>query len=393
MNRLAREFGRLLPSKRLSAVEPFRAFEIVARTTELTRQGRDIISMAVGQPYAPAPSSARKAAADAIASRPIGYTQAPGMDELRTKISRHYKSRYGLEPDPARIFVTTGSSAGFVLAFLCSFDIGARVAIPSPGYPAYRNILRALSLEPVLIETTSADRWVMTAEALAAANEKRRLDGVLVANPNNPNGTMMRPEAFAALVKTARGLDIRFISDEIYHGLTYGMPETTALGLDDEAIVINSFSKYFCMTGWRIGWMIVPEGMIAAVNKAKQNIYICAPEISQIAAIAAFDGIDELEAIKAGYLDNRNLFLDRLPQLGFGEIQPIDGAFYAYCDVSQLTDDSLEFASRMLEEAGVAATPGPDFDPARGNRWLSLSFCGDHETLKRGLDRIGAWLA
>jgi aspartate/methionine/tyrosine aminotransferase len=393
MNRPAREFARFQPSSRLSAVEPFRAFEIVARTTELTRQGRDIISMAVGQPYAPAPSSARMAAAEAIANRPIGYTQAPGMDELRLRISGHCKDRYGLEPDPARIFVTTGSSAGFVLAFLCSFDVGARVAIPSPGYPAYRNILRALSLEPVLIETSSADRWVVTAEALSAANDAERLDGVLVANPNNPNGTMMGPDAFAALVNMARELDIRFISDEIYHGLTYGMPETTALALDDEAIVINSFSKYFCMTGWRIGWMIVPDAMIAAVNKAKQNIYICAPEISQIAAIAAFDGIDELEAVKAGYLENRNLFLQRLPQMGFGAIQPIDGAFYAYCDVSRFTDDSLEFASRMLEEAGVAATPGPDFDPARGNSWLRLSFCGDRQTLERGLDRIEAWLS
>jgi aspartate/methionine/tyrosine aminotransferase len=392
MNRREREFGRVLPSSRLRAVEPFRAFEIVARTTELTRQGRDIISMAVGQPYAPAPAPAREAATHAIATRQIGYTQAFGMDDLRQKISGHYNSRYGLEPDPARVIVTTGSSAGFVLAFLCSFDVGARVAIPSPGYPAYRNILRALSLEPVLIETSATDRWVVTAEALAAANEIERLDGILVANPNNPNGTMMKSDAFAALVETARELNIRFISDEIYHGLTYGMPETTALALDDQAIVINSFSKYFCMTGWRIGWMIVPQAMIQAVNKAQQNLYVCAPEISQIAATAAFDGIDELEAIKAGYATNRDLFLNRLPKMGFAEIQPIDGAFYAYCDVSELTDNSLEFASRMLEEAGVAVTPGPDFDPTRGNHWLRFSFCGDHQTLERGLDRIEAWL-
>jgi aspartate/methionine/tyrosine aminotransferase len=374
-------------------VEAFRAMSIVARAGELAATGSDVISMCIGQPFAPAPHAAREAAAAAAQRGRISYTAAPGMPALRARIARHYGEHYGIEPDPARVFVTTGSSAGFMLTFIACFDEGARVAIPSPGYPAYRNILRALSLEPVEIETAAQDRWVITPELLAQAHAKKPLQGLLVANPNNPNGTMMQPDAFARLMGAARDLGIRFISDEIYHGLTYGMAEATALGLDDEAFVINSFSKYFCMTGWRVGWIIVPPSMIGRIDRLQQNAFICAPEISQIAALAAFEGKAEMEAVRKGYEINRAMFLKRLPELGFRTIQPIDGAFYAYADASALTNDTTEFAASLLEQAKVAITPGLDFDMSHGSQWVRLSFCGDMETLSRGFDRIGEWLA
>lgn len=366
--------------------------EVVARANELVAQGRDVISLCVGQPSAPAPKTAREAARMAIAAGKIGYTPARGIAPLRRRIAAHYLERYGAELDHERVIVTTGSSAGFMLSFLACFDPGDRVAIPSPGYPAYRNILRSLSLEPVEIETRYEDRWVITPERLLSAHREKPLAGLLVANPNNPNGTMMAPGAFKALASTALDNKIRFISDEIYHGLTYDMPEVTALDLDDEIFIINSFSKFFCMTGWRIGWMVVPRSMLETVDRLQQNIFISAPEISQIAACAAFDGMAEMQAVKAGYEKNRSLFLKRLPELGIRAIQPIDGAFYAYCDVTALTNDSAVLASRLLEEANVAITPGLDFDSSRGDSWMRFSFCGDHDEMARAFDRIGVWL-
>ena len=380
------------PASNRSQIEPFRAMKVVARAGELAAEGHSVVMMCVGQPAAPAPQAARDAAAAGIARGPIGYTAAQGMPALRRRIAQWYGERYGVAPDPARIIVTTGSSAGFILSFLACFDPGDRVAIPAPGYPAYRNILRALSLEPVEIFTSEADRWVVTPEQLERHHREKPLAGVLIANPNNPNGTMMKPPAFGALVGKARELGIRFISDEIYHGLTYGIAETTALDLDDDAFIINSFSKFFCMTGWRIGWMVVPEAMIETIDRLQQNAFICAPEISQIAALAAFDGIEELNAHARGYEANREMFKTRLGQLGLGHIQPIDGAFYAYVDVSSVTNDSSDFAARMLEEIKVATTPGPDFDSRNGNRWLRFSFCGDHDRLSEGFDRIEEWL-
>ncbi|MEZ5872251.1 MAG: aminotransferase class I/II-fold pyridoxal phosphate-dependent enzyme [Nitratireductor sp.] len=381
----------LHPSLR-SQVEPFRAMSVVARANELQDVGRDIVMMCVGQPSAPAPLAARNAAIAAIADGRIGYTSAPGIASLRKRIARHYAEKYGHELDPSRVFVTTGSSAGFILSFLAAFDPGDRIAIPAPGYPAYRNILRALSLEPVELATREEDRWVITPQLLKAAHGEKPLAGALIANPNNPNGTMMSPQAFAALVDASKELGLRFISDEIYHGLCWGFAETSAVALDPGAITINSFSKYFCMTGWRIGWMIVPENLIETVDRLQQNAFICAPEVSQVAALAAFDGMDELEAVKRGYERNRELFLNRLPQLGLRKIQPIDGAFYAYADASLLCNDSADFAARLLEEAGVAVTPGLDFDVNEGHHWLRLSFCGDHDRLVEGFDRIESFV-
>jgi aspartate/methionine/tyrosine aminotransferase len=373
-------------------VEPFRAMEIVARAGTLAAQGRDVISMCVGQPFAPAPASARKAAIKAVEAGRIGYTASPGIPDLRKRIAGYYAEHYGVSVDPVRIIVTTGSSAGFMLAFIACFNPGENVAIPSPGYPAYRNILKALSLEPVQIETRREDRRIITPYSLLERHKQNALAGILVANPNNPNGTMMSARAFEELNMHCRDQGIRFISDEIYHGLTYGMPETTALAIDDDAIVINSFSKFFCMTGWRIGWMIVPENLVSTIERLQQNAFICAPEVSQIAALAAFEGLDDLRQVRDGYAENRQRMLQRLPELGISEIQPIDGAFYAYCNVANLTHDSTDFAARLLEETSVAITPGLDFDPVHGDEWIRLSFCGNAESIDSAFDRIGNWL-
>jgi len=369
-------------------VEPFRAMGVVAEAGRLAAGGRDIVMMCVGQPSAPAPKTARDAAAKAVANGRIGYTPAGGTAALRQRIARHYEDKYAVRIDPERVVVTTGSSAGFVLAFISMFEPGDRVAIPSPGYPAYRNILRSLSLEPVEIETHSGSRWVMTPEMLETAHRQKPLAGVLVANPNNPNGTMMMPDAFEALLQKAGELGIDFISDEIYHGLTYGIAERTALASSDDVMVINSFSKYFCMTGWRIGWMIVPQSMVEAVTRLQQNVFICAPEISQIAALHAFDGLEQLEETKSGYVKNRDYLLEQLPRIGFGEIQPVDGAFYAYANASAFTDNSEQFCRSVLEEAQTAITPGTDFDTKRGRGWVRISFAGSFENMQKGVERI-----
>ncbi len=374
-------------------VEPFRAMEFVASANRLACEGRDIISMAVGQPSAQAPTMARAAAADAIQNSVLGYTDANGRRSLRLRLAKYYHDHYRVEIDPARIVVTTGSSAGFMLTFLAAFDPGERIAIPSPGYPAYRNILRALSLEPVILETSEETRWAVNADMIFEAYKRQPFAGLLVANPNNPNGTMNTPEAFAGIVERCTDLDIRLISDEIYHGLTYGVAEVTAAALSPDAFVINSFSKYFCMTGWRIGWMIVPEALVGRVERLQQNAFICAPDVSQIGAEAALDGTAEMDVVKQGYEANRTLFLRRLPELGFSTVQPVDGAFYAYADLTPFMIGSAKFAASLLHDAGVAVTPGIDFDPAHGDHWLRFSFAGAHQRMAQGLDRIEAWLA
>ncbi len=367
--------------------------DVVARANQAVAEGRDIVMMCVGQPGSPAPTTAREAARSALDHGRIGYTTAAGIDPLRRRIAQHYMDKYSVELDPARVFVTTGSSAGFILAFLAGFDPGDRVAIPSPGYPAYRNILRSLSLEPVELATREDERWVISADMLREAHSKKPLNGILIANPNNPNGTMMKPDAFHELMQTSAELSVNFISDEIYHGLTYAQPEICALEISDECFVINSFSKYFCMTGWRVGWMVVPENMSETVDRLQQNAFISAPEISQIAALSAFDGIDEMERVKQGYEANRTLVLDRLSRLGLKKVHPIDGAFYAYVETSRISNDSLALSARILDEANVALTPGIDFDTAEGKSWMRFSFAGDNATLVEGFDRLDEWLS
>lgn len=377
---------------RRSAVDPFRAMDVMSAAARREADGGRVVHMEVGQPSAPAPMAVLAAAREALAGGRIGYTEALGLPALRARIARHYRDRHGLAVAAERIAVTTGSSGAFNLAFLAAFDPGDRVAVPAPGYPAYRNVLKALSLEPVEIETTAATRWSIGPEALERAHAETPLKGVLVASPNNPTGTVMTPAALRALAEAARRLGLWFVSDEIYHGLVYEGAEETALAVADEAIVINSFSKYYCMTGWRIGWMVLPERLVRPVERIAQNLYISAPEISQRAALAAFDAGVELEAVKAGYRLNRDVLLARLPEIGFDEILPADGAFYVYASVRRFSNDSADFARRMLNEAGVAATPGLDFDLARGAGYIRFSFAGSQADMIEAADRLAGWL-
>lgn len=382
----------LTAASRRSEIAPFIVMDVMERAARIEAAGGHVIHMEVGQPAASAPQAARAAAARALEHGRIGYTTALGIPSLRARIARHYRETYDLDLDPARVVVTTGSSAGFLLAFLSMFEPGDRVAIANPGYPPYRHILTALGCEPVLIETDAASRWVITPQALAQAHAQGPLKGVLVASPANPTGTMMRPEALAELIATAEGLGIRFISDEIYHGLDYAFPATTAAALSPNAAVIHSFSKYFCMTGWRVGWMVLPAPLVRAVERLQQNLMISVPTLSQIAAEAAFDGAAEMEEVKHGYEENRRILTAGLPAAGLPEFLPVDGAFYLYADVSRFTEDSAAFARRLLDEAHVAATPGVDFDPHRGHHYLRLSYAGSAADMREAVARIGDFL-
>jgi aspartate/methionine/tyrosine aminotransferase len=380
----------LSPSAR-SDVPPFMVMDVIAAATRVEAAGHHVIHMEVGQPAAPAPRTAIEAARRALGG-PLRYTEALGIGSLRARIARHYGDTYNVDLDPARVVVTTGSSAGFILAFLTMFEPGDRVGIANPGYPPYRHILKALGCEPVLIETGDATRWALTPEAVLAAHRKARLAGLLVASPANPTGTMVRPEALAALIRATGDEGIRFISDEIYHGLDYAFPAETALRISDHALVINSFSKYFCMTGWRIGWIVAPEPLVRPIERLQGNLAISVPTLSQIAAEAAFDGRDEMDAVKHGYEDNRRILIDGLPKAGLETFLPVDGAFYLYANVARFSDDSHDFARRMLEEAHVAATPGVDFDPNDGRHYLRFCYAGSQGDMREAVERIGRWL-
>ncbi|MGJ4889753.1 pyridoxal phosphate-dependent aminotransferase [Bradyrhizobium sp. HKCCYLRH3099] len=379
------------PSAR-SNVPPFMVMDVMAAAERIEAGGGHVIHMEVGQPAAPAPRAAIVAAHAALDQARIDYTSALGLLSLRQRIARHYRETHGCEIDPARIVITTGSSAGFILAFLAMFEPGDRVAVTVPGYPPYRHILTALGCEPVLIETTAENRHALTGEALLAAHRKTPLKGVLVASPANPTGTMMSREALGSVIAAARDAGIRFISDEIYHGLDYAFPAVTAAELSAEALIINSFSKYFCMTGWRIGWMVVPEALVRPIERLQQNLAISVPTLSQIAAEAAFEGRAEMEAIKHGYQENRRILIEGFPKAGLTRFLPADGAFYLYTDVSDFTSDSYAFAKRMLEETHVAATPGVDFDPIHGRSYVRFSYARSAEDMREAVARIARWL-
>jgi aspartate/methionine/tyrosine aminotransferase len=368
------------------------AMDVMAAAANLEAQGRRIIHMEVGQPAAGAPATALAAARAALASGRLGYTEALGLPTLRRRIASAYAEWHGLDIDPARIVVTTGSSAGFILAFLTAFEAGDRVATALPGYPPYRHILTALGCEPVGIETSAATRWSMTAETLMAQHRVRPLKGVVVASPANPSGTMMTASALAELIGCAEDAGIIVISDEIYHGLDYAFAAECAARVSPDTIIVNSFSKYFCMTGWRIGWIVVPPPLVRAVERLQQNLAISVPTLSQIAAEAAFEGRAELEAVKRGYEENRRVLLEGLPRVGLDSFLPADGAFYLYADVSRFSNDSFAFARRMLEEAGVATTPGIDFDPVRGRDFVRLCYAGARDEMREAVERIGVWL-
>lgn len=370
-------------------VPPFIVMDVLRAANERAARGEDVLHLEVGQPGTPAPRAVVEAARAALESDRIGYTDATGLASLRARIARHYRETAGIDVDPERVVATTGSSGGFLLGFLSCFDPGDRVALAVPGYPAYRNILSALGIEPVLIEAEAEHRFQPTPALLDAAGG--RLDGLIVASPSNPTGTMLDRSAFAALVAYCRERGIRLISDEIYHGITYEARAVSALELSDDAVVINSLSKYFSMTGWRLGWMVLPTDLLRPVECLAQNLFISPPTLSQVAGEAAFDCRAELDGYVAAYRRNRALLLKELPQAGFDRLAPADGAFYIYADVTERTNDSEAFCRRMLAETGVAATPGVDFDPARGNRFVRFSFAGPEAEIAESLKRLRAW--
>ncbi|MBO4225120.1 pyridoxal phosphate-dependent aminotransferase [Bradyrhizobium neotropicale] len=384
--------NHLLTASGRSEVPPFMVMDVMAAAARTEAAGGHVIHMEVGQPAAPAPKAAIAAAHAALDDGRIDYTSALGIPSLRARIARHYRETYGCEVDAERIVITTGSSGGFILAFLAMFEPGDRVAVTVPGYPPYRHILSALGCEPVLIETTNETRHALTGEALLDAHRKAPLKGVLVGSPANPTGTMMSREALASLMAAAESAGIRFISDEIYHGLDYAFPAVTAAELSPHALVINSFSKYFCMTGWRVGWMVVPEPLVRPIERLQQNLSISVPTLSQIAAEAAFDGREEMETIKRGYQENRRILIEGLPKAHLTKFLPADGAFYLYADVSDFTSDSFEFARQMLEKAHVAATPGVDFDPIHGRAFIRFSYARSAEEMQEAVARIAGWL-
>ena len=384
---------RLISPSLRSNVPPFIVMDVMAAAARIEAAGGRVIHMEVGQPAASAPSTALAAARTALSGSYLGYTEALGIPSLRRRIAGHYAEQYGFSVDPARIVVTTGSSGGFILAFLSMFEAGDRIALANPGYPPYRHILSALGCEPVLIQTSAETRWAIPSEALLAEHRRKPLKGLVIASPANPTGTMMEAAALRALIEVAEAESIRVISDEIYHGLDYALPAETAARLSPNTVVVNSFSKYFCMTGWRVGWLVAPEVLVRPIERLQQNLAISVPTLSQIAAEAAFDGRDEMEAVKHGYEENRRILLEALPKIGLDRFLPVDGAFYLYADVSRFTDDSIDFAKRMLEQAGVAATPGVDFDPLHGKEFLRFSYAGSAADMREAVERIGQWLA
>ncbi len=372
-----------------SAVDPFLVMTVLAAARGREAQGADIVHLEVGQPGAPAPRRAIEAAAAAMRAGPLGYTEALGLPALRERLSRRYADRHGVAVPPERIAITAGASGAFVLAFLALFEAGARVALAEPGYPAYRNILRAMGLEPVGLPAAAADRFQPTPALLDGAGA---LDGLIVASPANPTGAVLERAALGALVADCRRRGVALISDEIYHGVEFGPPCASALEFGEDVLVVNSFSKYWRLTGWRVGWLVAPAPVIAAVDRLAQSLFICPPHVSQVAALAALDADEELEAEVAAYARNSDLLGEALTRLGFSLPAPADGAFYLYADASRLTGDSPAFCARMLAEAGVAATPGTDFDPARGHRTVRFSVAGSTERVAEAARRLAAWL-
>jgi aspartate/methionine/tyrosine aminotransferase len=374
---------------RRGRVPPFIAMDVLRAANERAAAGHDVLHLEVGQPGTGAPSRVLEAARAALTRETLGYTEALGIPSLREAIARHYRDFYRLDVHPARVVVTTGSSGAFLLAFLAAFDEGDRIALAAPSYPAYRNILSAVGLVPVELPAGPGERYQATVPLLDRAPGP--IQGLIVASPANPTGTMLSPPELGALAAACAAKGIRLVSDEIYHGLTYGMPTASALSFGDEAVVINSFSKYFSMTGWRLGWMIVPPDLLRAVECLAQNLYISPPSLSQHAAVAVFDCAEELEANRRKYEKNREILLEELPKAGFDRFAPPDGAFYLYADVGDLTNDSEAFCRRMLAETGVAATPGVDFDRERGSATMRFSFAGSTETVVEAARRLAAW--
>ena len=381
----------LSSSSARSDIAPFHVMRVIDAVVARRAAGLPVIDLSAGQPSTQAPSTVRKAAHDALDADKIGYTNALGIPPLREAIAAHYARTYGVDVDPGSVAVTTGSSGAFLYAFMAAFEAGDTVVMARPGYPAYRNMLAALGARVVELPCGPQTRFQPTVAQLAALPEPPA--GLVVASPANPTGTMLAPDELAAVAAWCEQHGTRLISDEIYHGITFGERADTAWRSSRSPVVVNSFSKYFCMTGWRIGWLLVPDELRDAVDRLAGNFAICPPALSQLAAVAAFDGYDELDANVARYAANRELMLQALPAIGLERLAPADGAFYIYADVSRWTDDSLTWGRRALDECGVAVAPGIDFDPVDGGRFIRMCFAGDGADIARAVELFGAWLA
>jgi len=379
---------------RRAQIPPFHVMDVWAAAGERRRTHGDLVNLSAGQPSTPAPAAVREAATRAIAEDVLGYTVALGIPELRAGIAGHYARTYGLDVPAEQVVVTTGSSGGFLLAFLAAFDAGDRVAMARPGYPCYRNILDALGCEVVELPCGPETRYQPTVAMLEALDEP--VKGLVVASPANPTGTVLAPAELAALASWCERTGVQLISDEIYHGISYdGAPATSsAWSTSREAIVVNSFSKYFSMTGWRLGWLLMPPRLLRAADCLAGNFTVCPPALAQQAALGAFAGASYAEADShvERYAVNRGLLLDGLARLGFTRVAPPDGAFYVYADVAHLTTDSMDLVYRMLADIGVAVAPGLDFDPVEGHRWIRLSCAGATADVEEALSRLETWL-
>ena len=378
---------------RRSEISPFLAMDALREAKELERAGRRIIHMELGEPGAPTPQTIRQAGVAALSHGQLGYGEALGHRVLREEIARFYKKKYDIEISPDRVVITTGSSGAFLLALIAGFDSGARIAVTQPGYPAYTNILSALGLKTAQLRLSFENNFTPTASMLAALHKEEKLQGALLMNPANPTGTMISNKSLADICHYCDLENITFISDEIYHGLEYEKNAQSALCFSENAIIVNSFSKYYAMTGWRLGWIVTPTTWVRALERLQQSLAICPPTLSQTAALAAFSAHEEVEDNRLIYARNRHLLLDRLPAMGLTRFAPPDGAFYFYVDVSRFTRDSLSFCRRLLMEAGVAVTPGVDFDPQNGGSWIRLSYAGPEAEAAEGVARLANWLA
>ena len=377
-----------MKTSRRSAVDPFIVMDVMEAARAAEEAGRHIIHMEVGQPSTGAPERARLRLEQAMKDDALGYTVALGLPELRKGIAALYQTWYGVDLDWRRVVITPGSSGAFILAFTALFDAGAKVGLGEPGYPSYRQILSGLDIEPVGIPTQMENRLQPVAAEIPDG-----LDGLIVASPGNPSGTMLDHAAMADLISACQAKGVAFISDEIYHGIQYEGRAVTALEVSDDVYVINSFSKFFSMTGWRVGWMVVPEDHVRVIERIAQNFFICPPHAAQVAALGALEAREDCDALVSVYAENRRLMLEELPKIGFDKIAPPDGAFYIYADVSDLTDDSRAFCAEILEKAGVAVTPGLDFDPRRGAQTLRFSYARGTEDIREGLRRLAVFMA
>lgn len=381
-------------SKRGAAASPFLAMDVMREANRLVENGMSVMRLEVGQPSSAAPARVQAAAQRALKEDRLGYTDALGIPALRARIARHYKEQYGLDVSPDRVVVTGGSSSAFILAFTVCFDAGARVGLVTPGYPAYRTILTSLDIEPVSIPVGPETNWIPTPELLKSIEaDTGPLDGLLIASPANPTGTMLSSAQLSELTDDCRTHQRWFISDEIYHGLSYEGDASTALACDPDSIIINSFSKYYSMTGWRLGWMVLPERLLRPMECLAQNLFISPPTLAQLGALEAFDATEELNSHVERYATNREILLKGLHQAGITQMAPAQGAFYLYADVSAFTNDAMAFCNSMLHEAGVAATPGLDFDTERGHHFVRFSFAGATADIEEAVRRLQKWIA